>query len=194
MNMHRFQVAGALLALATLSTRPCAIRAASAPASLPTPRPALIVVEDRGGVPAQPYYDDLGLPVRSSATADAPQRLPLPGATTGPRGEAAMLPVRSGWLTPGVVERRPLQASGLTPFFVIGDDARSREWLQQRLVRLRELHASGLVVNVASPQALDALRRLAPGMTLSPASGDNLAQRLGLRHYPVLVTATGIEQ
>ena len=42
--------------------------------------------------------------------------------------------------------------------------------------------------------ALTALRRLAPGLTLSPASGDDLAQRLGLRHYPVLITSTGIEQ
>jgi integrating conjugative element protein (TIGR03765 family) len=38
------------------------------------------------------------------------------------------------------------------------------------------------------------LRRLAPGLTLAPASGDDFAQRLGLRHYPVLITATGIEQ
>ena len=28
---------------------------------------------------------------------------------------------------------------------------------------------------------------------LSPASGDDLAQRLGIQHYPVLITATGIE-
>ena len=38
-----------------------------------------------------------------------------------------------------------------------------------------------------------ALRRLAPGLMLSPISGDDLAQRLGIRHYPVLITATGIE-
>jgi len=51
---------------------------------------------------------------------------------------------------------------------------------------------------VATPEALAALRRLAPGLMLSPASGDEasgdeLAQRLGLKHYPVLITATGIE-
>ena len=51
----------------------------------------------------------------------------------------------------------------------------------------------GLVVNVATPEALVALRRLAPGLMLSPISGDDLAQRLGIRHYPVLITATGIE-
>ena len=34
----------------------------------------------------------------------------------------------------------------------------------------------------------------ADSATLSPASGDDLAQRLGLRHYPVLITSTGVEQ
>jgi integrating conjugative element protein (TIGR03765 family) len=59
---------------------------------------------------------------------------------------------------------------------------------------LRELGAAGLVVNVDSSAELDELRRLAPGLTLSPVSADDLAQRLGVRHYPVLITATGIEQ
>jgi len=49
------------------------------------------------------------------------------------------------------------------------------------------------VVKVATPEALAALRRLVPGLMLSPASGDDLAQRLGLKHSPVLITATGIE-
>ncbi|KJS66071.1 MAG: hypothetical protein JL55_37630, partial [Pseudomonas sp. BICA1-14] len=75
-----------------------------------------------------------------------------------------------------------------------GDDARSRAWLRQRHAALRELGAVGLVVNVESTAALVDLRRLAPGLTLAPASGDDLAQRLGLHHYPVLITATGIEQ
>jgi integrating conjugative element protein (TIGR03765 family) len=59
---------------------------------------------------------------------------------------------------------------------------------------LRELGAVGLVVNAESQVALDALRRLAPELILSPVSADDLAQRLGIRHYPVLITATGIEQ
>ena len=64
---------------------------------------------------------------------------------------------------------------------------------KQRGKDLQTLRAVGLVVNVATPDALAALRRLAPGVMLSPASGDDLAQRLGLKHYPVLITATGIE-
>ena len=105
-----------------------------------------------------------------------------------------MLPVRSMRLSPGDVERRVIEAPGLPPFFLIGDDDRSRTWLRQRSLRLHELHAVGLVVNVTSAKALAALRALAPGLSLSPVAGDDLAERLALHHYPVLITATGIEQ
>ena len=105
-----------------------------------------------------------------------------------------MLPVHSVRLSPGEVTHRVIQAPGLIPIFLVGDDDRSRAWLRQRASALRDLGAVGLVVQVESPQALASLRALAPGLTLAPVSGDELAQRLGLRHYPVLVTATGIEQ
>lgn len=104
-----------------------------------------------------------------------------------------MLPVRSTGLSPGDEPRRVIRAPGLTPLFLVGDDDRSRAWLRQRRVTLEELRAVGLVVNVATPRSLAELRRLAPRLTLSPVSGDDLAQRLGIRHYPVLITATGIE-
>jgi integrating conjugative element protein (TIGR03765 family) len=106
-----------------------------------------------------------------------------------------MLPVRSELLAAGPVEHHATKLSGLTqPMFLVGDDERSRQWLQQRLPELRRLKAVGLVVQVQSIDRLHALRRLAPGVMLSPVSGDDLARRLGLRRYPVLLTPTGIEQ
>lgn len=108
--------------------------------------------------------------------------------------ETDMLPVRSALLTPGEVSFRPLEAPGLPPLFLVGDDPRSRHWLQQRYSTLRELGAVGLVVNVDTPTALDQLRQLTPGLTLSPVSADDLAQRLNLHHYPALITAGAIEQ
>ena len=151
----------------------------------------LIVVEDRGGASALPYYQSLD-PQPEHATPPAP--IPAPRVGNAADAEAAMLPVRSTQLSPGEVQRRVIRAPGLTALFLIGDDERSRAWLRQRQAALRELQAVGLVVNVESMAALTALRRLAPGLILSPASGDDLAQRLGLRHYPVLITATGVEQ
>ncbi|KSQ24951.1 integrating conjugative element protein [Pseudomonas aeruginosa] len=152
---------------------------------------ALIVVEDRGGTSALPYYEALKLQLRTGMRSP---RIELPRARAEPFSEADMLPVRSSRLSPGDVARRTIKTPGMPPFFLIGDDLRSREWLRQRAPRLRELNAMGLVVNVDSAAALAALRALAPELSLSPTPGDDLARRLRLRHYPVLITATGIEQ
>ncbi|HCN61910.1 MAG TPA: integrating conjugative element protein [Pseudomonas sp.] len=108
--------------------------------------------------------------------------------------EAALLPIRSPSLRPGPVEPRANNLPGITALFLIGDDPRSHAWLQRRLPELQRLGAAGLVVNVESAAALQALRDHAPGLSLTPVPGDDLAQRLGLNRYPVLITATAIEQ
>ncbi|MGE6688957.1 integrating conjugative element protein [Stutzerimonas stutzeri] len=151
----------------------------------------LTVVADHGGTSALPYYEALNLQPRAGV---ASPRIEIPRPPAKPFDETDMLPVRSMRLSPGDVARRVIEAPGLSPFFLIGDDERSRTWLRQRSLRLHELHAVGLVVNVESAQALAALRALAPDLSLSPVSGDDLAERLTLHHYPVLITATGLEQ
>ncbi|MGF6094925.1 integrating conjugative element protein [Pseudomonas sp. 18175] len=108
--------------------------------------------------------------------------------------EATLLPIRSPSLRPGPVEPRVNNLPGITALFLIGDDPRSHAWLQQRLPELQRLGAAGLVVNIESAAALQALRDRAPGLSLTPVPGDDLAQRLGLNRYPVLITATAIEQ
>lgn len=150
----------------------------------------LIVVGDDGGVSALPYYRALNL------LPDAPAivKPAAPAPPHAPDREADLLPVHSARLTPGRVTPRTLRAPGLSPFFLIGDDPPSRAWLHARGDTLRALGAVGLVVNVNTVEGLAALRRDAPGLTLAPTSGDDIAVRLGLAHYPVLVTATGIEQ
>ena len=115
-------------------------------------------------------------------------------APTAPYNEAALLPIRSPSLRPGPVEPRAISLPGITALFLIGDDPRSHIWLQQRLPDLQRLGAAGLVVNVESATSLQALRERAPGLSLTPVPGDDLAARLGLSRYPVLITATAIEQ
>ena len=87
----------------------------------------LIVVEDRGGASALPYYEALNLQPRTNAPARPP--IPTPQVPATPADEAAMLPVRSAKLTPGTVPRRVIEAPGLRPFVVVGDDEASRAWL-----------------------------------------------------------------
>ncbi|EKG29709.1 hypothetical protein Pav631_5129 [Pseudomonas avellanae BPIC 631] len=59
---------------------------------------------------------------------------------------------------------------------------------------LKQMQAVGLVVNVTTPERLAVVRSWLPDALVSPASGDELSQRLGLNHYPVLITPTAIEQ
>jgi len=152
----------------------------------------LIVVQDLGGASALLYYEALNLQPRN---VDAlPPNIMVPQAPATPASEADMLPVRSAKLTSGAVTRRAIEAPGLRPFFVVGDDELSQAWLRRHAASLRERGAVGLVVNVETLDALNRLRSLVPDVPLSPVSGDDLAERLGLRHYPALITATGIEQ
>ena len=150
-------------------------------------RPVLEVLADHGGEPARPYFVAIGM-------ADVPEEegyAPDPRAPV-PFSETDMLPVTSERLSPGEVRFRSLELpSRMTPFFLVGDDALSLRWLEARGETLRELNAVGLIVEVATPEGLERLREAAPGLELRPTPGDDLAGRLGLVHYPVLVTAQG---
>lgn len=148
---------------------------------------ALNVVADVGGQDAAPFFEGIH-------NSDAPpQVLPVrPQAVE--QGEAAMLPVSTPEMTPGPVDDRALQLPGIGALFLVGDDPASRVWLTQNARALAARHAAGLVVNVSDIGALQALRARAPGIALAPASGSQLARRLQLEHYPVLITDTGLSQ
>lgn len=156
-------------------------------------RQKLIVVEDAGGVSALPYYRSLNL---LPSQHDPASSRPPPSRPPQIRhyDAADFLPVHSAHLTPGHVTRRVIAAPGLEPLCLIGDDPLSRIWLKAHLATLQQLRADALVVEVHSYAGFRALRAMAPGVTLVPASGDDIARRLDLHHYPVLITATGIEQ
>lgn len=105
-----------------------------------------------------------------------------------------VFPIHTPELTPGKVVAKSLNLPGMQPLFLIGDDDLSRRWLSQRRDRLLQLNAIGLVVNVASEEALEDLQKHAEGLQLLPVSGSDLAKRLGLSSYPLLLTEQGLEQ
>lgn len=154
----------------------------------------LVVVEDHGGDSTLPYYRALNLQPRASSAHDARSALTVPPPPSRPYREADFLPVHSERLTPGTVTHRVIDVPGLKPIFLIGDDSRSRTWLHQQLATLQRLRAVGFVVSVTTEEALASLRKAAVDLTLVPSSAEDFAQRLNITHYPVLITATGIEQ
>ncbi|NRB54934.1 MAG: integrating conjugative element protein [Salinicola sp.] len=156
--------------------------------------PQLTVVADHGGESARPYY----VAIKGAGVGEEQGYSPQLGSSSRPDrpyGEYDMLPLESELMTPGNVTPRELDLpGGFTPVFLIGDDDLSRQWLAQRGDILREMNAVGLVVQVADEPSLQALRDAARGLELRPVSGDGLAERLGLRHYPALISQRGIEQ
>ncbi|MCD5975308.1 integrating conjugative element protein [Pseudomonas quasicaspiana] len=146
----------------------------------------LTVVEDKGGISALPYYRSLN-PEPSAPTSSGLASQLNPVVAQG-------LPIRTTRMTPGSVQGRVINAPGLQPLFLIGDDETSHRWILERDALLEQMQAVGLVVNVATPERLAVVKSWLPNTLVSPASGDDLSQRLGLNHYPVLITPTAIEQ
>lgn len=157
---------------------------------MPCAQAQLMYAEDRDGNEPQPCYRPQELQVDRAIPSDRPE----PADFSRFAGEASMLPVSSARMSPGQVSSRDLNMPGLPPFFLLGDDALSLAWLAEQANQLRAMGAVGLVVEVADTAALTRIRALAPGLTLLPASGDDIAARLQIQHYPVLITATALQQ
>ena len=74
------------------------------------------------------------------------------------------------------------------PFFVIGMDAVSLNWLEQNITSLQG--ALGLVVESSDPARFEQLKRevVSWGITLEAMPGDSLVSLYGITHYPVQLT------
>jgi len=121
-----------------------------------------------------------------------------PGESLGAADLSRLLPIRTPGLTPGPVVPRPLSLrAGATlprPFFLIGADPLSRQWLERHRDRLAEIHAIGMLVNAESAADLEAIAAIARGLPIMPASATDIAEALGIEHIPVLISRRGSEQ
>jgi integrating conjugative element protein (TIGR03765 family) len=79
----------------------------------------------------------------------------------------------------------------MRPLFLVGTDPVSRVWLRASHSALRQMGAVGFVVHLDTEEEFRALKEMAPGVWLTPASGNDLAQRLALKTYPVLILSKG---
>jgi integrating conjugative element protein (TIGR03765 family) len=105
------------------------------------------------------------------------------------------LPVRTPEMTPGAVIARHIDQPHLSrPLFLVGNDDRSKRWLEHYREKLIEAQAVGMVIDVETKQELDELKRIGKGLQLVAAPGTQLAKQLGIAHYPVLISKSRIEQ
>ena len=119
--------------------------------------------------------------------AVGPERRTAPAKPSGVWDVRALLPIRSPGLTPGPVARRVLEIPVTQPLFLIGADDLSKAWLTRHRPRLEALGAVGMLVEAEDVADLEAIAELAGDLPIVPASGADIAQALGLAHYPVCI-------
>jgi integrating conjugative element protein (TIGR03765 family) len=156
----------------------------------PFAQPELTVAGDQPSDFTRPHFQVSRPPINNKTQPDRVMHVDLSTFAD----EAWILPVRSSHLSPGQIMSRALSMPGLRPFFLVGEDPRSLAWLRQRAAELQEMGAAGLAVEVADTGALARIRAAAPGITILPVNGNDIATRLLIEHYPILITATSLEQ
>lgn len=156
----------------------------------PFAQPDLTVAADQPSDFTRPPFKVARPPINNNIQHDRAMHADL---STVP-DENWILPVRSSHLSPGQITSRALYMPGLQPFFLVGEDTQSLAWLNQRAVELLEMGAAGLAVEVTDIEALARIRAAAPGITILPVNGNDIATRLRIEHYPVLITANSLEQ
>lgn len=143
----------------------------------------LTVILDNGQ--ARPMSDFVG-PLSSVQPNNTP-------STEKPQLGAAdvqsLLPIRSPGLTPGKISSRAHHVPFARAFFLIGSDAFSKRWLKQHQNALKQMGAVGMLVEATNLEDLRAIAELANGLPITPASGSDVAKALGIRHYPVGISA-----
>lgn len=123
-----------------------------------------------------------------------PEGLPEINLQAGDDFVPNLFPIHTPGLTPGEVNPQTTQLLLPQPFFMVGCDDRSKQWLGRYQGRLTQIGAVGLVVEAESLAEFQALAAVAQGLRLSPVPASQLAKQLGISHYPVLVSASRIEQ
>ncbi|MCP4390972.1 MAG: integrating conjugative element protein [bacterium] len=151
---------------------------------------ALTVIYDSGETqPIAPFLDAF-----ESSETTAPERPAIKPPQLGAADLATLLPIRSPGLTPGPVQPKTHDRPFARPFFLIGSDALSRQWLLEHRERLKEIGAVGMLIQADTQDDLQIIAELAAGLSIMPASASDIAKALDISHYPVLITRHGIEQ
>jgi len=120
----------------------------------------------------------------------------------GPAALRNLLPVRSPGLAVGEIAGRALHPEVRTrlaqgnprPFFLIGSDAVSMQWLASHRETLKRLGAVGMLVQAETEADVEQVAEVAQGLSITLGSANDLAVALGIDRYPVLITPDGLRQ
>jgi integrating conjugative element protein (TIGR03765 family) len=135
---------------------------------------------------------NLGVVILALVVAPVVSAQDTPDPEVPPISIEQFLPVASRTMAVGPFDAEHRSTGIVQPFFIVGCDEVSLEWIEINHSRLLDLKAFGLVVNAPDLAAYERLEQAAEGLLIRPVVGDLLAEHLGITRYPALVTADGI--
>lgn len=150
-----------------------------------------VVLHDTGRTqPLAPYYARV-----------KPESVPPPVVSRAIPPHRLRLPITTDLMTPGTVQPRPLPnldqkraRRAIRPLFLFGADLTSLAWVRHHRDRLKALRAVGMLIEARTDLDVDAVREAIGDLPMFGGSANDIASALKLKHYPVLITADGIEQ
>ncbi len=155
----------------------------------------LNVLHDSGeSVPIRPFLDglvpaniDMDSVVREAKKMSQFKYQIISGTT--------YFPIETPEMSAGkVIHRKMNLPTFQTPLCLIGDDRFSYEWFSNMSEKLAQFNTVCMMVDVANPGRVDQFRAVANGVEIIPANASELAIRLHLNHYPVLISKGRVEQ
>ena len=167
---------------------PLLIGLAFAPAQADQPiRAPVVVYSGAQAVTAAPYIQSLAQPrPQSDSRANSmPKQGVMPLETR--------LPLMPRQLQPGSPAVQRTEAP-VQPFFIMGMDRTSLDWLARTLPTLLSINATGMVVQAANRDDWLLLQKKAQaaGLSLALYPDTGLTEAYGITTYPVLVVPQGI--
>ena len=143
----------------------------------------------------------LALFLMCSAAAAEPSVIYDNGITTVITGtkiktKKSILPVVSPSLSVGIIEKKKVNFKQVValPLCVIGSDATSIQWLSQYRNQLKKLRAMCYLVQADNTDDLKRVAEVGKDIFIFPTSGKFLTETFGIKHYPVLISQSWIEQ
>ena len=150
----------------------------------------LIEIADHGGMPSSKYFERITMddPIEKAQPMDASQ--------VTQHALKNRLPIVSKLLTPGRVKSRKWKRQAFmgTTIALVGYDKASVKWLRLKKKQLRTQETVIMMVNVKTEQQFKKIQAFLPQNQVLAMPGDDVARQLNLKHYPVLISSSGVTQ
>ncbi len=151
-------------------------------------QPLEIIFDSGQGFPVSPYMTD------DSADANQSPVNPTNQLSNSNPFDFGFPVVSKNWSL-GTFTRRAVGLRGLPhPFFVVGCDQTSLDWIDRRREALETIKALGFVIQCSDRSTMTRLQEISYPIVLQPMVADSMGQKIGHWIYPALITRGSIEQ